>query len=85
MAVANGDVTLSGTVESREAKHRAERIVEDLSGVKHVQNNLRIQQATATASRNVYGESVGEARMASSEQVNDVTDGNATPPAQKRN
>lgn len=45
VAVANGDVTLSGTVESREAKHRAERIVEDLSGVKHVQNNLRIQAA----------------------------------------
>jgi hypothetical protein len=34
-------VTLSGTVESREAKHRAERIVEDISGVAHVQNNLR--------------------------------------------
>lgn len=43
VAVANGDVTLSGSVESREAKHRAERIVEDLSGVKHVQNNLRVQ------------------------------------------
>lgn len=40
--VASGEVTLSGTVESREAKHRAERIVEHISGVAHVQNNLRI-------------------------------------------
>ncbi|MGH6910318.1 MAG: BON domain-containing protein [Phenylobacterium sp.] len=41
VSVATGEVTLSGTVESREAKHRAERIVEDISGVAHVQNNLR--------------------------------------------
>ena len=41
VAVLAGEVTLSGTVESREAKHRAERIVEDISGVVHVQNNLR--------------------------------------------
>ncbi|TAJ70580.1 MAG: BON domain-containing protein [Phenylobacterium sp.] len=82
VAVANGDVTLSGTVESREAKHRAERIVEDLSGVKHVQNNLRIQ---ADGHGRSYGDNLQETRMASSEQVKDVTDGNATPPAQKRN
>jgi len=41
VSVVTGEVTLSGTVESREAKHRAERIVEDISGVAHVQNNLR--------------------------------------------
>jgi osmotically-inducible protein OsmY len=40
--VAAGEVTLSGTVDSRESKHRAERIVEHVSGVAHVQNNLRI-------------------------------------------
>ncbi|MBU1378176.1 MAG: BON domain-containing protein [Alphaproteobacteria bacterium] len=50
VAVSNGDVTLSGTVENREAKHRAERIVEDLSGVKHVQNNLRLQTSGYSAS-----------------------------------
>ena len=42
ISVSGGEVTLSGTVESREAKHRAERLVEDLSGVTHVQNNLRV-------------------------------------------
>ena len=41
VSVSGGEVTLSGTVDSRESKHRAERIVEDVSGVAHVQNNLR--------------------------------------------
>ena len=37
------EITLSGTVDSRAAKRRAEDIVEDVSGVKHVQNNLRVE------------------------------------------
>jgi len=45
ITVAGGEVTLSGTVEDRDAKHRAEWMVEDVSGVCHVQNNLRAQQA----------------------------------------
>ncbi|WP_296597867.1 BON domain-containing protein [Phenylobacterium sp.] len=86
VSVSGGEVTLSGTVDSREAKHRAERIVEDVSGVKHVQNNLRVTAGSyfTTAGRG-YGDSVQEARMASSDPVKDVTDGAATPPAQKRN
>jgi osmotically-inducible protein OsmY len=40
--VQNCEVTLSGVVSDREAKHRAERCVERISGVDHVQNNLRI-------------------------------------------
>lgn len=40
--VSSGEVTLAGVVADREAKHRAERIVERISGVDHVQNNLRI-------------------------------------------
>lgn len=47
VTVENGEVTLNGTVSRREDKRRAEDIVEDISGVKHVQNNLRVQQ-TAT-------------------------------------
>jgi len=87
VAVSGGDVTLSGTVHSREAKHRAERIVEDLSGVKHVQNNLRIDTgayANPASAGRTYG-GVQDGRMATSEQVKDVTDGNTSPPAQKRN
>ena len=47
VTVKDGEVTLSGTVSRRDDKRRAEDIVEDLSGVKHVQNNLRVDQQTA--------------------------------------
>ena len=86
VAVSNGEVTLSGTVVSREAKHRAERIVEDLSGVDHVQNNLRVQSANyAENAARSYGAGASDVGMAASQPVKDVTDGAATPPAQKRN
>lgn len=55
-SVQDGEVTLSGTVTSRHAKHHAEHIVEDLSGVKHVQNNLRVQDLSASR-----GASTGQA------------------------
>jgi hypothetical protein len=42
--VKDGEVTLSGTVDNRQDKRRAEDIVENISGVKHVQNNIRVQQ-----------------------------------------
>lgn len=41
--VAAGEVTLTGTVSDRDEKRRAERCIEDVSGVHHVQNNLRIR------------------------------------------
>jgi len=44
VVVASCEVTLSGTVPNREAKRRAEDVAERVSGVKHVQNNLRVQQ-----------------------------------------
>lgn len=42
VAVAEGEVTLNGRVRDRDSKHRAEHCVEDIAGVTHVQNNLRI-------------------------------------------
>src|SRR3954467_4343085 len=42
--VSNREVTLSGTVDSREARRRAEDIAESVGGVTHVQNNLRVQR-----------------------------------------
>jgi len=42
--VSGSEVTLSGTVDSREARRRAEDIAERVSGVRHVQNNLRVQR-----------------------------------------
>ena len=46
--VASGEVTLDGTVDSRRAKRHAEDLVEGLRGVKHVQNNLRVAESSAT-------------------------------------
>jgi osmotically-inducible protein OsmY len=43
VTVSNGEVTLTGFVTTRDAKRRAEDCAEDVSGVRHVQNNLRIQ------------------------------------------
>lgn len=45
VSVSNGEVTLSGTVHDRWSKRRAEDCVDDLPGVKHVQNNLRVADA----------------------------------------
>jgi osmotically-inducible protein OsmY len=58
VTVSSCEVTLSGTVDSRDAKRRAEDCAEAVSGVRHVQNNLRIQQAGAgqgSASSGVAG------------------------------
>lgn len=42
--VSDGEVTLSGTVEERRIKRMAEDIVEDISGVKDVQNQIKVQK-----------------------------------------
>ncbi len=49
-------MTLDGTVSTRLQKRRAEDCAEDVSGVKHVQNNLRVQNRSTT-DRNERGES----------------------------
>jgi osmotically-inducible protein OsmY len=41
--VQGGEVTLAGTVESREMKRRAEDIAHAVGGVKDVHNRLRVQ------------------------------------------
>jgi len=42
VSVSGGEITLNGTVTERFAKRRAEDIAESISGVRHVQNNLRV-------------------------------------------
>jgi osmotically-inducible protein OsmY len=44
VSVSNREVTLNGTVNSRFEKRHAEDLAESVSGVGHVQNNLRVQQ-----------------------------------------
>ena len=47
--VESGQVTLSGTVSDREQKRRAEDLIEQVSGVREVHNNLRVSQDTGSA------------------------------------
>ena len=41
--VTNAEVVLNGEVPEREARRRAEDIIDAISGVQHVQNNLRVK------------------------------------------
>lgn len=55
--VSEGLVTLTGTVNSRTDKRRAEDITEDVSGVKNVENRLRVQQSDIDRYPSLYGTS----------------------------
>jgi len=46
--VKNGEVILKGFVTDRESKRRAEEIAESCSGVKDVQNQIRIKREDST-------------------------------------
>jgi osmotically-inducible protein OsmY len=46
VTVASCEVTLTGLVHTRDDKRRAEDLAEQVSGVRHVQNNLRVQPPT---------------------------------------
>ena len=48
VTVAEGEVTLAGTVSSRADKRRAEDLADNVSGVKHLQNNLRVVSAASS-------------------------------------
>lgn len=69
VSVANCDVTLTGTVKSRDDKRRAEAMAETVSGVDHVQNNLRVERtedwradaSTASRSDKLGGAAAGKA------------------------
>lgn len=60
VSVASGEVTLNGLVASRQDKRLAEDLVEQISSVKHVQNNLRVKDGAAG------GQSAGQGGQATS-------------------
>jgi osmotically-inducible protein OsmY len=68
--VSNREVTLSGEVDSRFAKRRAEDIADSVSGVTHVQNNLRVKQNEWSGS--------GYSREGSSSISGDTTAGSSS-------
>lgn len=77
LTVSAGEVTLNGMVENREAKHRAESLVEHLTGVNHVQNNLRVKSAGTFASSG-RGYSDGLDRVRTEGDASMETSANAT-------
>jgi hypothetical protein len=70
VTVSSGEVTLAGTVDSREAKRRAEDCAEGVSGVHNVQNNLRVQQPTERSSAFGAGETTTGIGAAASSRTN---------------
>ncbi|MDB5424247.1 MAG: hypothetical protein JWQ29_1663, partial [Phenylobacterium sp.] len=76
VTVAAGEVTLSGSVDGREAKHRAERIVEEVPGVAHVQNNLRSDQGKASGTdASSYGDAATDSEARKDDPVANGTGG----------
>ena len=74
VTVSNCEVTLSGTVDDRRTKRRAEDMVETISGVRHVQNNLRVRQQTHGSG----GTTAGASAMAGLESTGMGTSGTGT-------
>ena len=58
VSVSNTEVTLTGTVQNRNDKRRAEDIAEGVSGVTNVENRLRVKQSGAGDYSN-YGTGTG--------------------------
>lgn len=46
VTVSGGEVTLDGSVDGKRSKRRAEDLADDVTGVKHVQNNLRVDSTS---------------------------------------
>jgi osmotically-inducible protein OsmY len=85
VSVSGGEVTLSGTVEDREAKHRCERLIEDLPGVRHVQNNLRVDAGSYfTRAGHGYGDSAEAERKRGHEVTRPGDDPAATRSSTRR-
>lgn len=49
--VLNGEITLTGTVESRYAKRMAEDVAEMVSGATHIENRLRVKNQAQTSNQ----------------------------------
>ena len=55
--VSSGEVTLTGTVNSKEEKRRAEDAVERLTGVKDIHNELRVESSSENRSQSMTNSS----------------------------
>jgi len=78
--VSNGEVTLSGSVSSRQEKRMAEEAIENLGGIKDVNNQLKViqqsaQQSTSSRSGSSSSDQSSEGRSATS--TNGSTNGSS--------
>ncbi|HVF45172.1 MAG TPA: BON domain-containing protein [Pyrinomonadaceae bacterium] len=91
VSVGSGEVMLSGTVDSRYSKRLAEDIAESVTGVAHVQNNLRVQNyqtgTPSAAAQSGEGVITGDSNVPASDAPtftdvikNAVTDASTTTP-----
>jgi hypothetical protein len=59
VTVTNTEVTLTGTVNNRNDKRRAEDLAESVSGVSNVENRLRVKQLSGYGNYSSTGTSTG--------------------------
>ena len=78
VSVSNGEVTLTGTVDHRSTKRRAEDIAEAVSGVKNVENRLRVSQPTGSQNAGVSG--MGSPTGSTSTETSSKTGSQSTSP-----
>ncbi|MDT5293235.1 MAG: hypothetical protein QOJ76_115 [Acidobacteriota bacterium] len=83
VTVSDGEVILSGTVDSRYAKRLAEHIAESTSGVANVQNNLRVQSyqtgaPSLTGDAGLGGAGLGSAAVGGAADIAGATDADPT-------
>jgi hypothetical protein len=76
VSVSSGEVTLAGTVDSREMKRRAEDIAASALGVKDVRNSLRVRSTSSYGSR--AGETAGSVTGTSPTATTSTTAGTET-------
>ncbi len=74
--VSSGEVVLTGTVESRFAKRMAEDIAEDVSGVKNVENRIRVNRDWNT-NRSNFGTSGTSSTVGSTSSTSTSSDSNS--------
>ena len=76
VSVSKGEVTLSGTVNGRTDKRRAEEIAETVSGVTNVENRIRLQQQGSenTGERNTGNGSSKASYSTATERKKQLTD-----------
>ena len=80
VSVSGGDVVLTGTVESRYDKRMAEDLAEDVSGVKNVENRLRVESQWKQEPGNwAYSDTAGHAETGRSTTAGSSANTGTTP------